>query len=65
MPRIDHELDIAVEKMEEADELAQALPRVGRVEQPIQRKLRAGRRFPARNLRALARRVPDGLSGRR
>src|SRR5437867_10464501 len=36
MPRIDDELHIAVEEVEEADELAEALPRVGRIEQPIQ-----------------------------
>ena len=35
MPRIDDELHIAVEEVEEADKLAETLPRVGRIEQPI------------------------------
>ena len=35
MPRMDDELHIAVEEVEEADKLAETLPRVGRIEQPI------------------------------
>src|SRR5437773_2409083 len=35
MPRMDDELHIAVEEVEEADKLAETLPSVGRIEQPI------------------------------